>query len=79
MFPERITHKVTETNSTFHMEWHIAGKVEFLCVKSFILILTKLSFWQGDWALGFHSMELRQFPGVSKFPKIVSLKSISNL
>ena len=25
-------------------------------------MLTKLLFWQEDWALGYHSMRLRQFP-----------------
>ena len=28
-------------------------------LKCLFLVLTKLSFWQGDWALGYHSMELR--------------------
>ena len=28
-------------------------------------MLTKLSFWQQDWALGYHSMKFRQFPDIS--------------
>ena len=31
----------------------------------FSLILAKSSFWWGDWALGYHSMEFRHFPNVS--------------
>ena len=26
-FPETITHKISETNSTFHVKWRTAGKV----------------------------------------------------
>ena len=32
---------------------------------SSLLVLMKLSFWRGDWALGYHSMEFRQFPDIS--------------
>ena len=47
-------------------------------VECLLLVLTKPSFWQGGWAQGYHSMELRQFPHISKFPKILSLNSFSN-
>ena len=33
--------------------------------KSFLLVLTELSFWLGDLALGFDSMGFRHFPDVS--------------
>ena len=33
--------------------------------KRFLLVLTKFSFWQGDWALGYHSMKFRHFPDIS--------------
>ena len=36
------------------------------------LALTGLSFWRGNWALGYHSMGFRQFPDISEFPKILS-------
>ena len=26
-FPETITHKISETNSGFHIKWHKTGKV----------------------------------------------------
>ena len=32
---------------------------------SFLLVLTKLSIWPGDWALGYHSMGFRHFPEIS--------------
>ena len=41
------------------------GKVEFLFFKSCLLVLTKFSSWQGDWALGYYSMKFRQFPDIS--------------
>ena len=31
----------------------------------FLLVLAGLAFWVGDWALGCHSMEFRQFPDIS--------------
>ena len=30
--------------------------------KSFLQLLTKFSFWQGDWTLGYHFMGFRHFP-----------------
>ena len=49
-FPQTITHKIFETNSSFHL--NTTGKVWFLFFKSLLLLLTKLSFWQGYWAPG---------------------------
>ena len=40
-------------------------KFNFCFFKSFRLVLTKLSFWQGDWALGYHSMGFGYFPVIS--------------
>ena len=31
----------------------------------FLKVWTKLSFWQGDWALGYHSLEFGQFSDIS--------------
>ena len=38
-------------------------------------MLAKLSFWQGDWALGYHSMKFRQVPDIFYFPKTLSFNS----
>ena len=42
-FPETMTHKVLETNSSFHVKKRTTERVEFLFFKSFLLVLTKLS------------------------------------
>ena len=59
------THKISETNSSFYVKWRATGKVQFLFLKSFLLVLTKLSFLRGDWTLSYHSMKFRQFPDIS--------------
>ena len=60
-----IIHKIFETNSSFHAKLHSMGKFYFLLFKSILLVLTKFSFWQKDWALGYHSMKFRDFPDLS--------------
>ena len=45
------------------------GKCFIFVVKSFQLVLAKLSIWQEDWAVGYHFMEFRHFPDISYFPK----------
>ena len=45
--------------------YRTVGKVSFLFLQSFLLVLTKLSFWRADWALGYHSMAYGQFPDIS--------------
>ena len=62
MFAEKITHKIFEINCSFHVK---QGAVLFLVFKSFLQVLTKLSFWQEDWVLGYHCMQLKQFPDTS--------------
>ena len=61
---------------------NLVQKISFLFFKSFLLVSTKLSFWQGDWALGwalgYHSMGFRHFPDISLLPKVLSLKSFGN-
>ena len=47
--------KIFETNSSFHMKQRTTGKVHFLFLSSFLLVLTKFSFWEEDWALGHNS------------------------
>ena len=36
-----------------------------------MLVLTKLSFWQEDWAPGNHSMKFRHFADISLFPILI--------
>ena len=47
-FPETITHKIFKTISGFYVKQRITGKVEFLFFESFLVVLTKLSFWKGE-------------------------------
>ena len=60
-----ITHNIFENNSSFHVKWRTMGNVYFLFFKSFLLVFTKFLFWQGHWALGYHSMGLRYFSDIS--------------
>ena len=52
-----IIHKVLETNSSFHVKERTTGKVQFLFFRKFLLLLTKLSFWEEDRGLGNNSVK----------------------
>ena len=54
-------------------------KVWYLLLRAFWLLLPKFNFWKGDWALGYVSTQIWDFPNISLFPKILSLKSFGNL
>ena len=41
---------------------------------AFWLLLPKLNFWRGGWALGYVSTQIWDLPNISLFPKILSLK-----
>ena len=41
-------------------------------------MLPKFSFWDEEWVLGYNAMKFLDFPDISLFPKIQSLKSIGN-
>ena len=76
LFAETTIHKIFETNSRFHVKQRTTGKVQFVFFSSFLLVLTKFSFWEEDWALGYNSMKFWDFPDISQ--KILSLKSFGN-
>ena len=59
--PSAMAHRIFRTNSSFHVKWRTTGRVQLLFFRSFLLVLTKLSFRRGDWALGYHSMKCRPF------------------
>ena len=52
-------------SSSFRVEWRTAGRVSFLFLGNFLLVLAELSFWRGEWALAYHFMGFGQFPDVS--------------
>ena len=70
--------KAFETNSSFHVRQCNTGKVQFLFFKSFLLVLAKVSVWEGDWELGYNSMEFWKFPHFFKFPKFENLRSFGS-
>ena len=53
-------------------------KFQFLFFSSFLLVSRKSLFWDEDWTLGYNSREFWDFPDLSKFPKILSLKLFGN-
>ena len=63
-FPETITYETSETNSSFQVKQGMTRKAEFLFFTSFLLVLTKLSFWRVDWPLGYNSVKYSEFPDI---------------
>ena len=51
----------------------LRGKFIFCIWRVFFLVLTKCSFCQEDWALGYDSVNFWDFPDISPFPKILNL------
>ena len=58
-----IIHKTFETNFSFHVKQGLWEKFKSF-FKSFLLVLTKLLFWQEDRAPGYHSMKFKHFPDI---------------
>ena len=52
-FPQTTNHKIFETDSNFYVKQCNPGKFLFLYFKSLLLVLRKVSFWQGYWALNY--------------------------
>ena len=76
-----IPDKIFETNFSFYVKYvfmRTTGKVQFLFLRRFVLVLTKFSVQEEDWALGNNSMNFRDFSGICQFPKILTLKSFGN-
>ena len=70
--------KPTIIHISFHVRQRTTRKVLLLFFGTFLLVLTKFSFWQGKWALGYHFMKCRHFPNISWFPKSLSLQWFGN-
>ena len=60
-----IIHRIFEANSSFHVKWCTAGKISYLFFNNVLLVVAKISFWWGDWALGYHSVGFRHFFEIS--------------
>ena len=53
-----ILAKIDETNFSVSVKQHTTGKVQFQFLNTFTLVLTKFSFWEENWALGYSSMKI---------------------
>ena len=53
-----ILAKIYETNFSISVKQRTMGKVQFQFLNSFLLVLTKFSFWEKEWALGYNSMKI---------------------
>ena len=42
------------------------------------MVLPKFNFWKGDFTLGYVSTQILDFPNISLFPEILSLKFFGN-
>ena len=57
MFTAATIHRIFETKSCFRVKQRTTGKVQFPFFSSFLLILTKFSFWGEDLTLGYNSIK----------------------
>ena len=55
---------ISETNSGFHVKERTTWKVLLLFFETFLLVLSKFLFWQGECALGYHFSKFRDFLNV---------------
>ena len=58
LFPEAILAKLYETNFSVSGKQGSAGKVQFQFLNTFLVVLTKLSFYEEDWAIGHNFMKI---------------------
>ena len=69
--------KYLQQNREIQYNW-TGRKSLILLLRVFWLLLPKFNFWKGVWALGYVSTQIWDFPNISLFPKILSLKSFGN-
>ena len=55
IYLETFTENLRQTS--FRVKQRTTGKVQFLFVRSFLLVLTQFLFWEEDWALGYTFMK----------------------
>ena len=48
--------KLFETDASFPLKKSIREKVQFLFLRSFLLLLTKFLFWEEDWARDYNEV-----------------------
>ena len=77
-FSQTILDKTFGSKQRKSVKLDRSRKVWYLLLCVFRLLLPKFNFWKGDWTLGYVSTQIWDFPNISLFPKILSLKSLSN-
>ena len=75
---DTIRCKIFRTNPRNPVKLDRTRKVWYLLLRVFWLLLPKFNFWKEDWALDYVSTIVWDFPNISLFPKILSLKSLGN-
>ena len=78
LFAQTILDKILGTKLRDPVKMHRTWKVWYLPYV-FWLLLPKFSLRKGDWALGYVSTQIWDFPCISLFPNILSLKWFGNL
>ena len=77
-FQRQSSAKCLRQTLVFMRNSEIRESFDFYLSAFFLLESTKFLFWEEDSALGYNSMKFWDFPNLSKFPKILSLKSFGN-
>ena len=62
-----ISDKIFETKYRNSVKLDRTRKAWYLLLRVFWLLLQKFNFWKRDWALGYISTEIWDFPNVSLF------------
>ena len=70
--------KIFVKNSSFHAKQPTTGDFKFLFLISFVLALTKFSFWEEDLAAVYNYISFCLYSEFSQFYKILSLNSFGN-
>ena len=77
LFTQTIVEKINGKSKEVKQNWTRPGLWD-LVLRNFWLLWLKFYLWKGDWALSSVSTQLWDFPNLSSFPKILSLKSLNN-
>ena len=58
LFPDTILAKIYWAKFSVRMKYRTMEKVQFEVLNSFLLALTKFSFWEDYWVLGYFPMKI---------------------
>ena len=60
-----ISHKISETNSSFRVKWRTTGKVLLLIFGTFFASINNFFILVGRMGTGYHFFKFRHFPTIS--------------